>query len=287
MSLSVAPSVSNPCEGGFAILRTAARLGSAESNYLRQALSDVALAPAVPVKQKDWFKVVRRLRKNMRVGPLRGVRVTAGLKEIWQFAGERAGIHGDRLFAHQQTIADEVMYNVRTVREALRIAVHTGLLIRHTHGAGGDRRPGAYKKQGAWYQLSFPGGIEGINKVLDWLETMRDARRKIRKTNVRRTVQEQAQRRAEEFIRKNPDMVREISYVLDQPHCREGAVAVTSEVFRRVRTRVRFERKYVLRAVENDPTLADLYPPVETMRANPAQARIEQLLQQVFRPPDF
>src|SRR5699024_11677357 len=66
------------------------------------------------------------------VGPLRGVRVTAGLKEIWQFAGERAGIHGDRLFAHQQTIADEVMYNVRTVREALRIAVQTGLLIRHT-----------------------------------------------------------------------------------------------------------------------------------------------------------
>ena len=287
MSLSVTPSVSHPCGEGFAIPRVPARFESEESNYLRQSLNDVVMAPAVPVKQKDWFKVIRRLRKNMRVRPLRGVRVTPGLKEVWNFAGERAGAHGDRLFAHQQTIADEVMYNVRTVREALRVAVHAGLLIRHTHGAGGDRRPGAYKKQGASYQLSFPGGLEGINQVLDWLEHHRVARRKVRKSNLRRTVQEQAQRRAEEFIRKNPDMVRQISSTLDQPHCREGAIAVISEVFRRARTRIRFERKYVLRAVENDPELANLYPPLETMGVNPAQAQVERLLQQVFRPPDF
>src|SRR5699024_3603212 len=145
------------------------------------------LEPAMPVSRDAWVKAVTRLRKGMRVVPLRGLRVTMGIKEVLLVVASMAGIHGDRLFAHQRTIANEASYSVRHVRETLAVAVRTGLLVRHTHGAGGSRLPGAsYKRQGASYQLTFPGGQTGLETFMDWLATWKQHRRRKAKPHPRR-----------------------------------------------------------------------------------------------------
>lgn len=277
----------------FGIAPVRERLQNESKNYLRQALVARALEPAVPVRRVEWFKIINAFAKNIRIPGLRGLRVTPAIKIILQAVGERAGEHGDRYFMHQRTLAGITQYSRRTVGAVLSLAVDTGLLIRHTHGAGGSRVPGAHKRQGASYQLAFPGGVEGLEAAREWLNDHIKRLSGIkRKKYTRRTRVEETSARAREFIRKNPDLVRDISTRLGRPDSREGAIAVVEEIFLRTNSKIRIQRAYVLAAVDNNveregSDLAKCYPPTQTLGENPVRARIEEMLAGLYKRPDY
>lgn len=287
MSVPLTLAVSHTSGNAFGIPSLEERWHSNDRNYLRQSLADILLEPAIPVSRTEWVKVVSRFRKGMRVRPLRGLRVTMGIKEVLMVVASMSGKHGDRLFAHQRTIATKASYSVRHVRETLAIGVRTGLLVRHTHGAGGKHLPGAHKRQGASYQLTFPGGSDGITKFMQWLDNWQNARTKTRKNHPRKVKVRRANAEAEEFLSRNPDMTRLIAQALGTVPNREGAVNVIAEIFIRAKTRIVHQRQYILTAVEKEPELIEHYPPIEAAGGNAGLAKLASMLADIGKSARF